>query len=171
MGDVELGDLQDTNKSVYVDFLKSIEDRWPEYRPFRMYLEARFEPPYWPLSGDIQVCDTLSDNRKCSSPLIRAREDGSTARLLDTLQNYPTELRSRVVLFGIDQSLRLDQRVFNILRLTFNIEPLFFWSLLETRIPLPRRYSILRMGDMVSKLMKNFPTPSGDISVCKRSRK
>ena len=169
MGDVELGDLQDTNKSVYVDFLKSIEGRWPEYAPFRRSLENHFALDEI-LSGDVQVYDTLSDNSKRSSPIIRAKEDGSTTRLKDTLQNYPTGLRSRVVLFGIDESQILDQRVLNILRSTFNIEPLFFWSILQKAVPLPRRYNILRMGYIALKLIKTFPTPSGDIPICKRSR-
>ncbi|KAL8827156.1 MAG: hypothetical protein Q9191_003357 [Dirinaria sp. TL-2023a] len=100
MGDVELGNVQDTDTSVYVDYLKSIEDRWPEYADFRNYPENNDSESHRSLTGLVQIHDILSDSSICSSERISLNEDTSSAHLLsDTLRKYPAGLRSRIYAF------------------------------------------------------------------------
>ena len=168
MGDVELGDLLGTAETTYIDYLKSIEDRWPEYGQFRSYLE-RHRDPWRGLTGDVHIHDILSDGSRCSSVTIPSKEDNSSIRLLSkALQKYPIGLRSRIVLVELKSYERVDQRVLNILRLTFNIEPLVFWSLIDWQNALPPPHGTLKMGYMILKLIRQFRTASGDISVGKR---
>lgn len=167
MDDVELGGLSRTADTAYIDYLKSIEDRWPEYEEFRRNLEE--EPQDYGFTSDVYIHDILSDSSRCPPVTISINGDVASIRLLSkALQSYPTGLRSRIVLLELNTWSSIDQRVLNILRLTFNIEPLVFWSLLCRKTSLPRPHGTLNMDYMTLKLIRHFPIASGDIFVGKR---
>lgn len=75
-----------------------------------------------------------------------------------------------MIVVGFDDNKVVDQRILNLLRLTFCIEPLFFWSL-RNDFTFLRRRDFLKIGCMSFKILRNYPTTSGDVSVGKNFSK
>lgn len=171
MPDVESYGLQTTNNMEYVDYLRSIEDQRPEYREFRKYLEDNSKNlwyrPVAGLTGHVYLHDILVDNNFCPQLNFKAGENSDIQSLKNTLSNPPTGIRSRLILVGLDFEKTIDQRVLNLLRLNFNVEPLFFWSLLSLgRFP-SRHQGLLRMSYMILKVLRSCPTTAGHVSTGK----
>ena len=162
------------NNKEYIGYLRTIEDRMPEYRKFREYLEENVEVTRnYEKTGHIQILDTLSDNSIL--PALSLKDVGyiDTQTLCNVISDTPATLRSRLILLGLDPRKKIDQRVLNALRSSLDIEPAFFMSCLGVHIPslrLPRYRECLRMGNMTLKLLRNCPTASGNVSVGKVSQ-
>jgi len=144
----------------YVNYLMSIEDRWPEYTYFREYLEANYH---------VQLHDTLSDNSILLPLSFKTDENSDIQEMENIISNPPASLRSRlIIVVGLDHGKIVNQGVLDLLRLSFDIEPAFFWSLLSTResqVIIPRLRGFLRMDYMTLKILRNCPSASGDVSV------
>lgn len=168
MPGVESHRLAATDNVDYVKYLRSIEDRWPEYKGFRAFLEDNSRSKScFGFSGDVHVHDILSDNRYRPPLTFQAGNNSDIGSLWNTLVTFQTGFRARIILVDLDDKKTVDQRVLEMLRLSFNVEPLFFWSSLKSA-PFPRRRrEFLRMGRMTLKMLKQFATASGDISVGK----
>jgi len=78
------------------------------------------------LTGHVHVHDILSDNSLSSPLMFKADGNSGIQFLKNTLLNYPTGARSRVILVDLDFYKTIDQQVFNLLRVSFNIEPVMF---------------------------------------------
>ena len=153
--------LQPADNLEYVDYLKSIEDQWPEYTLFREFLEANskgalsYQRPGF--TGDVLLCDVFSDNSRQSSAIFRAGEIANIHNLEYALSNPPEGLRSRIIILGLSSSGEtIDQRVLNLFRLKFNIEPLFYVTLSENFwFSSHRLKSFLYMSYMNFKELRN----------------
>jgi len=157
----------------YVNYLMSIEDRWPEYTYFREYLEANSKGDLWyqedGVTGHVQLHDTLSDNSILLPLSFKTDENSDIQEMENIISNPPASLRSRlIIVVGLDHGKIVNQGVLDLLRLSFDIEPAFFWSLLSTResqVIIPRLRGFLRMDYMTLKILRNCPSASGDVSV------
>lgn len=178
MSDAEVYSLSGTDNMEYVKYLKSIEDRWPEYKDFRWYLENNSKGESWRSSagvtGHVRFHDILSDNSILPPLSFQTDQNFDNQALKDIVSNPPALLRSRLIVVGLDYRKTLNQGVLDILSSSFDIEPAFFWSLLRTAespIPVPRRREFLRMSYMTLKILKNHPSASGDVCVGRFSSK
>jgi len=162
----------------YVNYLKSIEDRWPEYKAFREYLEANSNGKTWyqeaGVTGHVQFHDILSDNSILPPISLTADENLDILKMENIISNPPATLRSRLIVVGLDYRKIMNQGLLDLLRLSFDIEPAFFlslWSDIITLQPLPRRREFLKMEYMTLKILKKHPSASGDVSVGRFSSK
>lgn len=176
MSGAQVCSLSVTDNVEYVNSLKSIEDRWPEYKNFRGFLEANSNAWYRKprVTGHVLFHDILSDNSILPPIAFQADENFDNQALKHMISNPPASLRSRLIVVGLDHRETLNQGVLDILSLSFDIEPAFFWSLLSTAksyIPVPRRRGFLRMSYMTLKILKNHPNASGDVCVGRFSSK
>jgi len=77
--------LEVINNSDYVEYLKFIEDRWPEYKELREHLENNTKgqdvDQVPGLTGHVHVHDIISDN-SLSSPLTFKAEGNSDIQFL-----------------------------------------------------------------------------------------
>ena len=157
------------NHMDYVNYLKLIEDRWPEYNKFRRYLERNansYRHKLNGITGHISIHDIRSDNSFLPPLTFKAGESMDVQSLKDALSNLPTRLRARLIVIDLDSGKAIDQRVLNLLRLSFDIEPLFFWSLLDgSDYDIVRRPTFLGMGFMTLKAMRDYPAALGDMTV------
>ncbi len=156
----------------YVDYLRSIERRRPEYTLFREYLERNFKGDIWYQedgeTGHVQFHDTLSDNSILPPLSLKADENLDIKEMENIISNPPASLRSRLIVVGLKHRKIVNQGVLDLLRLKFDIEPAFFWSLLsaeESPVVVPRLRGFLRMDYMTLKILRNFPSASGEVSV------
>jgi len=156
----------------YVNYLKSIEDQWPEYTLFRVYLEENSKGRQWPreagVTGHVQFHDILSDNSILPPLSLRANENLDIKEMENIISSPPASLRSRLIVVGLNHRKIVNQGVLDLLRLSFDIEPAFFWSLLsaeDSEVVVPRLRGFLRIDYMTLKILRNFPSPSGDVSV------
>jgi len=160
----------------YVNYLKSIEDRWPEYTEFREYLAINshyyaFHPEDG-VTGHVQFHDTLSDNSILPPLILKADENLDIKEMENIISNPPASLRSRLIVVGLNHRKTVHQGVLDLLRLSFDIEPAFFWSLLSARespVTVPRLRGFLRMDSMTLKILRNCPIASGDVSIGRSS--
>ena len=168
MPDVESYRFQAANTWDYIDYLTSIEEEWPEYTDFRAYLEDNFEGHSCrksSLTGHVHFHNVLPDNSFCTPFSFKAQQNSDIEGLKNALSNPTPGSRTRLVLVGLDNQKTIDQRVLNLLRLSFNIDPLFFWSLLGTDKFVSRQQESLSMSYMAIKILRNCPTISGHVSV------
>jgi len=156
----------------YVNYLKSIEDRWPEYTLFREYLEANSKGDLWyredGVTGHVQFHDTLSDNSILPPLRFKTDENSDIQKMENIISNPPASLRSRLIVVGLNHRKAVNQGVLDLLRLKFDIEPAFLWSLLsagKNLVVVPRLRGFLRMDYMTLKILRHCPIASGDVSV------
>lgn len=162
----------------YVSYLMSIEDRWPEYEKFRLYLEYNSKGllPYQETgtTSRVQIHDILSDNSIVTPLSPKTDEDQDIRKMNDIISNPPPSLRSRLILVCLNHCRIVNQGVLELLRLKCDIEPAFFWSLLSAKEPfvvVPRLRGFLKMGCMTLKILRNRSSASGDVCIGRFSPK
>lgn len=115
--------------ATYLDYLCAIEKKWPEYKLFREYLE---NISY--VEESARIIEISQDGKIVKECCYTTGCDGSSVSLEEftmTLQSTPPEIRTRVVTLepGIRSSTeRISAELINVVGLTLDIEPLFFWK-------------------------------------------
>ncbi len=157
----------------YVNYLKFIERRRPEYTLFREYLEENSKGDPWyredGVNGRVQFHDILSDNSILPPLRLKADENLDIQEMENIISNPPASLRSRLIVVGLNHGKIVNQGVLDLLRLSFDVKPAFFWSLLSAGnslgVKVPRLRGFLRMNYMTLKIQRNCPIASRDVSV------
>ena len=166
MSETDPQHLQPADNLEYVNYLKSIEDKWPEYTRFRKFLEDNSKGilPYQRpgFTGSVILCDVLSDSSRQSSIIFEAGKIASIHSLEHFLSNPPKGLRSRIIILDLKNTGKtIDQRVLNLLRLKFNVEPLFYGVLFRfCELSRPRLSDVLNMGYINFKEFQNSTSAS-----------
>jgi hypothetical protein len=157
-----------TDNMDYVNYLKSIEDRWPEYTSFRRFLEANSRGYGYNqkagVTGHVQFHDILSDKSILPPLRLKADENLDIQDMENIISNPPASLRSRLIVLGLNHCKTVNQGVLDLLRLKLDIEPAFFRSLLSAGkklVVVPRLQGFLRMDYMNVEDTEELPNCFG----------
>ena len=175
MSDTESRYISTAENMDYVNYLRSIEDQWPEYTEFRGYLKRnskrllRDKRPGFTCSVYMQ--NVFSDGSRPPPVLLNAGEMGSIHLLDDSLSNAPDGLRSRIILIDLEISKKIvDQRVLDLLRLKFSVDPLFYREFLGScKISRSRQSEVLYTQYMALKEVQHNSSAFDTISIGKFS--
>lgn len=167
----------------YVDYLESIKVKWPEYEKLRGYFEdtvQRFEVGWAKFWAHVQISDILVDGSFSDPHFFQyvptyVHNKDKPESTLSTLENikralfeWPTTGRTRIVLLQSGGNhMPPDPLLLGLIGLALDIEPLFFQSLLGSKIP--RHPEFLRMGPISMKIFQKVSTTSVPMSAGKLS--
>ena len=137
MENTRKGNISDSTPSIpyasYLEYLQVITDQWPEARRVIPYLQRALErPPNWSATSVIDVSKDGSLSRKEFPPASNSQPEMEDLVLefVTAIENKAEYIKTRIVVVensdeGIAASF-IDQA-----GLTFDVEPIFFLSIIE----------------------------------------
>ncbi|KIW14502.1 hypothetical protein PV08_07286 [Exophiala spinifera] len=114
--------------ATYLEYVSSIEARWPEYRPFREFLQKQKDEGVVLQTQFVEVIDVSSAGKLSHK---RYGEDfdylPELERLSETLNEAPEDMKTRIIV--VDNNFYSMPKAFmDVIGLAFDIEPLMFWT-------------------------------------------
>lgn len=153
----------------YLDYLMSIKDKWPEYQELHDWFEkgAGPIPAIFGWQVFIHISDVLLNGSFAHPHNFECNPYGMPDDIKQALLERSTNVRTRIVLYY--SRAGPVHTLLNLIGLAFDIEPSFFWSLINPTSPVPRQADFLTMGSMSIKILTNVSKTSVPLSFGKLS--
>lgn len=168
--------------STYLDYVRLIEQKWPEYAGLGIVLARNLvEPISWKHTRQVTIRDIKRDGtfavaKAFSFEYVNSMDQPvanitTSKELKNALSACAEDVRTRFVLVT-DDTGSLDSLVVDAIGLALDVEPLFFASIMKGNAPkdwleVPSRHpGFLRMGRMWMKVLRDVGTSALVPPVC-----